>query len=699
MAAPLQVGNKAFTFADPQEEERKRRMAWGKAQGLDDATIQKYELIGKVQQQLQAQKQTQQTQQPQQQPQSKKATGLKRLLIQGGALGAQALAGVGSLAAAPFTGGASLAAGFGAGVGINALKDKLLGEKQSLKGNLLEGGLTILPGVGKLAKEGVTGFKGARLGEEALAAAKAAKSVAPEKQALKDVLLNSVKTPKEGGRLTKVSNAIKKTSTGAMDVSEGFKAGENATKRLATVQQYGIGGGRRGLQKGAEVLSNLENELQPILKKTKIPVKNVSGVLDNVAKYSEAEVTDPLMKRVLASQNKALQNAAKDGVISGDELRTIRSKLGNGIFQGAETGSKDLKKEIYRAYGDLIGEKAPKARSILTQQHDILGLEKGLAKRAEGARIPLLGGALTKSPVAGQARDLGLDFAANVTGKVGKVTGNPVIKTGVQQALARSFLKPGFETPQDQNVPGQTQLPQDTSQVFANPQSQDEADLNQLISSGVTDPQELFDQLNAPTQTDQQPENPLGMSSADLIKQAYDLRVAGDAKGSKDILEFAKVAQQFEQDAAKGKGGGLKLSDTAITKMTDLQNGIQHISELGDQVTNNYQGGPITGRVRSLNPFDASFKNQQSDIDAVRQLVGKAKEGGVLRKEDEEKYKKILPTLNDPPETVRYKIKQIATGLQSDLERYLMNQQQFGKGSTDISNLFSNSATNTQGVL
>jgi hypothetical protein len=34
-------------------------------------------------------------------------------------------------------------------------------------------------------------------------------------------------------------------------------------------------------------------------------------------------------------------------------------------------------------------------------------------------------------------------------------------------------------------------------------------------------------------------------------------------------------------------------------------------------------------------------------------------EGGVLRKEDEEKYKKILPTVNDTMETVLYKMKQL----------------------------------------
>lgn len=698
MAAPIQLGKQMITFADPQDEERKRRMALGKAQGLDDTTIARYELIKQVQQKQQAQQQlAQQAQQAQpQQPQSKKASGWKRLLIQGGALGAQALAGAGSIAAAPFTGGVSLVAGAGAGYGINALKDKLLGEKQSIKGNLLESALTVLPGVGKLAKEGLTGLKGARAGEEALVAAKAAKSAAPEKDALKTILSKTFKTPEEGGRLTKVSNALKKTSTGVTNVSEGFKAGENATKRLATVQQYGIGGGRRGLQKGAEVLSGLENELQPILQKTKIPVKNVSGVLDNVAKYSEAEVTNPLMKRVLASQNKALQNAAKDGVISGDELRAIRSKLGSGIFQGAETGSKDLKKEIYRAYGDLIGEKAPKARSILTQQHDVLGLEKGLTKRAEGARVPILGGALTKSPAAGQVRDLGLDFAANVTGKVGKVTGNPIVKTGVQQGLARSFLKPGFETPQDQTVAGQTQLPQDTSQVFANPQSLDEANLNQLVSSGVTDPQKLFDSLNSPPdsypgQTGSALEGQLGgfQSKYGIDQYQQDIQTDLATTGGKNIDKITKIfttvqaaeqqaqkAQQAQLKALKGGGATGNVGKLSAQSYTLAQQGTDALSKLADLVEKDPEvigrsatpgrGLPIVGGLVGAASKTTGFDTL--GFKAVSSLL-RAQSGAAVPDSEVRSYMRAyLPRAGDSKKEVDRKFRELMQSFQTVLD-------------------------------
>ncbi len=49
-------------------------------------------------------------------------------------------------------------------------------------------------------------------------------------------------------------------------------------------------------------------------------------------------------------------------------------------------------------------------------------------------------------------------------------------------------------------------------------------------------------------------------------------------------------------------------------------------------------------------------KQKQATIERVKQVIGKALEGGVLRKEDEDKYKKILPTIEDPVDVVETKL-------------------------------------------
>lgn len=126
--------------------------------------------------------------------------------------------------------------------------------------------------------------------------------------------------------------------------------------------------------------------------------------------------------------------------------------------------------------------------------------------------------------------------------------------------------------------------------------------------------------------------------------------------------------------------GTKPLSDSAINKISDTQKAIDDLSVLTSSIDKNIEYiGPITGFAR-LNPW--SKANQlQADINRVKQTVGKALEGGVLRKEDEEKYKKILPVMNDTAETVRYKLSQISASIQKDIETYKSLQQSGGRSS------------------
>ena len=51
----------------------------------------------------------------------------------------------------------------------------------------------------------------------------------------------------------------------------------------------------------------------------------------------------------------------------------------------------------------------------------------------------------------------------------------------------------------------------------------------------------------------------------------------------------------------------------------------------------------------------------------------------MLRKEDEEKYKKILAQITDTPDTALYKIKQLQANLERDLQNYKNTQMLSGK--------------------
>jgi hypothetical protein len=60
--------------------------------------------------------------------------------------------------------------------------------------------------------------------------------------------------------------------------------------------------------------------------------------------------------------------------------------------------------------------------------------------------------------------------------------------------------------------------------------------------------------------------------------------------------------------------------------------------------------------VTQITGWGSDAKKRQAVIDRVKQVIGKTLEGGVLRKEDEIKYEKILPNIGDPPDVAMAKL-------------------------------------------
>jgi len=75
-------------------------------------------------------------------------------------------------------------------------------------------------------------------------------------------------------------------------------------------------------------------------------------------------------------------------------------------------------------------------------------------------------------------------------------------------------------------------------------------------------------------------------------------------------------------------------------------------------------GAGAPDAVTNLTGFGVGAKQRQGMINLVRQIIGKGLEGGVLRKEDEAKYAKMLPTISDHPDVVKSKIKTLISTLE-----------------------------------
>lgn len=709
----LSKGSTAPKFNNADEEERKRRIAYGKAQGLDDATIQKYELIAKIQ------NQQKNASRPQAQSEQKKQpSGLKKFLVNTGALAGSIGAGIGSVALAPVTGGASLAGGFAAGAGIEALRRKLLGEKQNLGASALEGGLTILPGLLKGAKA----IKGAKVAEEAVSAskvAKGAKGAMAEKESLKDTLLKSFKsTPDEGfisSKLNKGGNALKAEARG---VKAGLKP---------------QGAGEKLLPSGADKINTTLNTVE----RKGVGGRTVKGTVGGVPRQLRDVETAQgkaltAMDEALNKANKTVTTTDKSEIING--MRTDRKKilgLNNTHIKEASDlerrvkGAKDYKalEELRRSADERINfarnpstpdpalEKvylslrrnidakvsalAPELKSAKTTFGQLEAAKDALVMNAPGT---LKSGGSVVGKVAGSGfGQKGFDVAGNALKRTAKITSSPIVKVGTQQAIARSMTKPYLEQPATE-----TGLPADPSLAFTQPQSTDEELLNQAVSAGITDPQELFDVLNSqnqPTaetaQTEVAPKK-----SEEYMNMADQYLAVGDIKTAKSYMDFAKVAADMEVAQAKATGKDANGKPLGAAQAKDVQNASSGLRAI-DNLETIMKEDP-SARMKTALPFRGVVGGAGNRVLGTGQIETARKEiadvitrlrtGAAINESEERFYKSQLPEAFDNEATVQQKLSQLR-----QLFEGLSNPTYFsdGSGSTgldDISQLFNQGA-------
>jgi len=123
---------------------------------------------------------------------------------------------------------------------------------------------------------------------------------------------------------------------------------------------------------------------------------------------------------------------------------------------------------------------------------------------------------------------------------------------------------------------------------------------------------------------------------------------------------------------------GKAPNESAMGKAAESRSAIESLKDLRQTLKENEQYiGPLAGW-QKLNPYSEA-RNAQAKIDLVKQRVGKALEGGVLRKEDEEKYKIILAKLTDTPELAIAKVDNLITTLERDMELFNEEQRRGGR--------------------
>ena len=170
------------------------------------------------------------------------------------------------------------------------------------------------------------------------------------------------------------------------------------------------------------------------------------------------------------------------------------------------------------------------------------------------------------------------------------------------------------------------------------------------------------------------------------IGQADDRPSAGT---DPEIAELRKELLRTQVERAKNVStGGRPITSMDAGRMAELQTSLDDVSILRATVlpkdtktgkpvdfkatgTSARVGAALPNWVTEYTGWGTDAKQRQAVIDRVKQVIGKALEGGVLRKEDEYKYVKILPTIGDTSAVVATKLDGLETAIKLRKERSL----------------------------
>ena len=192
--------------------------------------------------------------------------------------------------------------------------------------------------------------------------------------------------------------------------------------------------------------------------------------------------------------------------------------------------------------------------------------------------------------------------------------------------------------------------------------------------------------------------------SNQIIKQMQDAGI--DTSGiDPDTMTLSQSNEVARIQREKEKASGKKPLSQQIQQLVDVDKAFNLLDSTSKAIEE-YAGvgGPIAGRTGigdiepgkfasavglgadtltaiSPNLLGKPFLRQREAVatfNLTKQVIGKALEGGVLRKEDELKYERLLPTLRDPDSLRRFKLKQLRTLMEEGKKSLLDNMNRSG---------------------
>lgn len=118
-----------------------------------------------------------------------------------------------------------------------------------------------------------------------------------------------------------------------------------------------------------------------------------------------------------------------------------------------------------------------------------------------------------------------------------------------------------------------------------------------------------------------------------------------------------EIARLRLEEARRRSADGTRLPADKVLSVQDGNRIPTMLQDLRNTIGKNKDAfGPVTGRLGAMNPWNERSQTIDAQMRSAAQSFGRFMEGGVLRKEDEEKYRKMFPDLKDTPDVAANKL-------------------------------------------
>lgn len=541
---------------------------------------------------------------------------------------------IAGLAAAPFTGGLSLAAtiallGGAAAVGGAAGE---LGAQNANKEDI---------DLGRIGKEGaLSGAFGA--GGAGLTAFKAAKAAG-----------NAASVTDDLGRLQKAGTGLRQNVVNPKTKASAFGAAEDRAI-TDTVNKYvgGLTSASKYERLGpavSKINTDISRELAKVPKKVEVTdfTKRLTTSLSDDLRFVPGDAT---YERELTRVLSRLNGKAVDGSLTPKALFETKKYLGNQLSGAFGKNGTDLtvpqqvRMAVWERLDDFITDLAPSVKNLTVAQSRLIQSAKGLQQSAnKTAGVPLLG---LKSRSLEKAIQGGQEITGRTLQKVGGVTKAtaPIRSKAYAQVLPRTVLG-GYA-----------------------------GEMNQAVEGEVLTPEQQMTLENAMMDSTGSQMGGITGGSQSANATMYPLEnVLLDVQRDPKHAEYYMGLYEFISKASQGpKQKPMSAEAAKVTSNAEL--GLQALGDLENLISQDPGAlrktaipgrgiaSGILGRALGTQPLDAA---RQQVVDIIARL----RTGAAITKEEAAMFNKFLPQAYDTPQVQSQKLNYLQSQFQNILTR------------------------------